>query len=124
MCLDFIFCTVNDYPPSCWEKIPHFKGCEEASKRLARLSEFKRAQVDTISVIGIVFNVLRIRIRRIRMFLSLLDPEPLVEYEVRIQIQIQLRILLYSSKNRKNLISDFCFVTFIFEKLCKCSFKK
>ncbi len=47
---------MNDYPPSCWDKIPHFKGCEEASKRLARLSEFKRAQVDTIRVIGLVFN--------------------------------------------------------------------
>jgi hypothetical protein len=49
----FIFCTVNDYPPSCWNKIPHFKGCEEASKRLARLSEFRRAQVDAVRVIGL-----------------------------------------------------------------------
>ncbi len=41
--------TVEDYPPSCWEKIPRFKGCEAASKRLARLAEFRSAQVDILS---------------------------------------------------------------------------
>ena len=45
-----MFYTVNDYPPSCWDKIPHFRGCEEASKRLARLAEFKLAQVCHIGI--------------------------------------------------------------------------
>ncbi len=62
------------------------------------------------------------RIRRIRMF-----------WASRIHIHWYeggsgFRILLFSSKNSKKNLDSFCFVTslwlFIFEKECKCSFKK
>jgi len=43
------FMEVNDlleeYPRPCHFKIPHFQGCKEASKRAARLREFKDAQI-------------------------------------------------------------------------------
>jgi hypothetical protein len=56
--------------------------------------------------------VLRIRIRiRIHMFLDLLDPDPFI----------------FKQNSKKNL-DFYCFVTsvllFIFEKGCKCTFKK
>jgi len=61
--------------------------------------------------------VLRIRIR---MFLGL--PDPLSE------VRIRLRILLSSSKKCKKNLSSYCFAPslrlFIFEKRCKCTFKK
>jgi hypothetical protein len=67
--------------------------------------------------------VFRIRIWiRIHMFLGLPDPKPLV-----IDMDSDPDPLLSSSKNNKNLDS-YCFVTsfgfFIFEILCKCTFKK
>jgi hypothetical protein len=48
--------------------------------------------------------VLRIRIRRIHMFLDLLDPDPLVR-------EVRIRILLSSRKNSKKNLDSCCFVT-------------
>jgi len=73
--------------------------------------------------------VLRIRIRWIRMFLGLLDPDtdPLVRGMDQAPDPDPF-ILLSSSKNRKKNLESYCFVTifllFIFEKLCKYNFKK
>jgi hypothetical protein len=81
---------------------------------------------------GSVAIRIRIRIRRIRMFLGLLDPDPdsLVKGmdadpdPAPSPIQILLPPIKNSKKNRYS----YCFVTsfwlFIFEKLCKCTFKK
>ncbi len=64
--------------------------------------------------------VLRIRIRRIRMFVGLLDPDPLVR-------GMDPDPSITKQKSKKNLVS-YCFVTFIwpfiFEKWFKCTFKK
>lgn len=35
---------VKDYPPSCFDKIPNFKGCGAAAERLSNLREFRHAQ--------------------------------------------------------------------------------
>jgi hypothetical protein len=49
--------------------------------------------------------VLRIRIRRIRTFLGLLDPDP-DHYSMD-----RIRIFLLSSKNSKENFDTYCFVT-------------
>ncbi len=54
--------------------------------------------------------VLRIRIRRIHMFLGLWDPDPLVRDTDPDRLRIW--ILLSSSKKSKKNIDSFCFVTF------------
>ena len=35
---------IKDYPPSCFEKIPNFRGSGYAAERLAKLKEFKHAK--------------------------------------------------------------------------------
>jgi hypothetical protein len=67
----------------------------------------------------ILFFAAVFRIHRIHMFLGVPDPDPLV--------RCMDPDLSSSEKSKKNLAS-YCFMTsfglFIFEKWCKCSFKK
>ncbi len=51
---------------------------------------------------------IRIRIRRIRMFLGLLEPE----------VWIRIRILLLPSKNSKKYLHSYCFVTSFWFSKC------
>jgi hypothetical protein len=62
---------------------------------------------------------IRIRIHRIHVFLGLLDPDPLVS-----AMDPDPSIIMQKSKEKPwfHLFSDFWL--FIFEKWCKCSFKK
>jgi hypothetical protein len=57
------------------------------------------------------------------MCLDLTDPDP----SLFVPVQVRIRILLSSSKNKKNL-DFYCYATslgiIIFEELCKCTFKK
>jgi hypothetical protein len=55
------------------------------------------------------------RIRRIRKFLDLPDPDPSVF--VRIRIWIRSRILPSSSKNSKNTLDFYCFVASLYDFL-------
>ena len=63
---------------------------------------------------------IRIRIHRIHVFLGLLDPDPLVS-----AMDPDPSIIMQKSKEKPwfHLFSD-SFWLFIFEKWCKCSFKK
>ncbi len=67
-----------------------------------------------IQITGTVLlrTVLRIRIRRIRIFLGLLDPDPSIFYQ------------RYYKKPWLPLFFGTFFWLFIFEKWCKCTFKK
>jgi hypothetical protein len=72
------------------------------------------------------YSVLRIWIRRIRMFLGLLDPDPVVRGTIPYPAMApDPSIIKQCSKINLN---SYCFVPFlwlfIFEKWCKCSFKK
>jgi hypothetical protein len=61
------------------------------------------------------------------VFLGLQDPDPDPLVRIRILLWIRIRILLSSCKNSKKNLDSSYFVTifeFIFEKGCKCSFKK
>jgi 5-formyltetrahydrofolate cyclo-ligase len=40
---------VRTYPPSCFGKIPNFKGNQHAAERVTKLSEFKNAKVIKIN---------------------------------------------------------------------------
>ena len=40
---------VKDYPPSCFEKIPNFKGSGRASEKLCKLREFRSAKIVKIN---------------------------------------------------------------------------
>jgi hypothetical protein len=37
--------VLKDYPRPCFGKVPNFKGCEVAAKKVARLQEFLSARV-------------------------------------------------------------------------------
>ncbi len=106
-----------------WETIP--KRLVVCSVHRALLENFTYRESilgSRVVINSIVVSVLRVRIRRIRMFLGLPDTDPLV--------QVRIRILLSSSKNSKKNLDFYCFGDFftwlfIFEKNdVKCSFKK
>lgn len=40
---------IKDYPPSCFNKIPNFKGCGAAAEKVCKLREFRNAKVVKIN---------------------------------------------------------------------------